>query len=259
VGDAELPADGHDERGERDGDELAPAFYAGGVGRWRDWWSLLHPPYTAWHLSYVLLGAAVADTIDLFVLGATLLAFLLAVGVSAHALDELQGRPLRTRIGDRTLWSAAIASLVGAAGIGVAGVVQLGPGLLVFVAVGASAVLAYNLELFGGRVHTDVGFAAAWGAFPVLTSAFAQTGRVGPAALAVAGAAFGLSWAQRALSTPARDVRRRARTVEVRITRTDGEVREADARFLLDPVEAALRATSWALVALGIGLVLARL
>ena len=59
---------------------------------------LLHPPYTLWHLSYVAIGATLAPRFDGGRLVATLLAFFLAVGVCAHALDELHGRPLRTTI-----------------------------------------------------------------------------------------------------------------------------------------------------------------
>jgi len=54
------------------------AYYALGSGGWRDWWVLLHPPYTAWHLSYVVMGAALAPVLDLGRLAATLLAFALA-------------------------------------------------------------------------------------------------------------------------------------------------------------------------------------
>ena len=84
-----------------------PAFYARQGGRAADWWTVLHPPYTVWHLSYVVLGAAMASTIDPVALGLSVLAFFLAVGLAAHALDELQGRPLGTGIGDRTLWTVA--------------------------------------------------------------------------------------------------------------------------------------------------------
>ena len=75
-----------------------PAYYAAGPGRWRDWWTLLHPPFTAWHLAYVVLGAAIAPEVRLNRLLAAVGAFFLAVGVAAHALDEWQGRPLRTSI-----------------------------------------------------------------------------------------------------------------------------------------------------------------
>ena len=92
----------------RPGPEGAPvAFYAARPGGWRDWWNLLHAPYTAWHLSYVVIGAALAPHVDVSRLVATLLAFFLAVGIAAHALDELRGRPLRTRIPGPVLVAAS--------------------------------------------------------------------------------------------------------------------------------------------------------
>src|SRR5205814_465749 len=75
-----------------------PAFYAARPGGWREWWTILHPPYTAWHLSYVVIGATLAPRTDGGRLTVTALAFFLAVGVAAHALDELHGRPLHTDI-----------------------------------------------------------------------------------------------------------------------------------------------------------------
>src|SRR5947209_4273975 len=146
-----------------------PAFYALRPGGWRDAWTLLHPPYTAWHLSYYALGAAVAPKLHLDRLLWGLAAFFLAVGVAAHALDELRGRPLRTRFSDRGLAFAAGLSLAGAVGIGIAGVLTVTAALIPLVVAGAFIVVAYNLELFGARFHTDFWFAAAWGGFPALT------------------------------------------------------------------------------------------
>src|SRR3954447_25270315 len=100
-----------------------PAFYALRTGGWRDLVTILHPPYTAWHLSYVALGAAAAPTLHGDRLGAALGAFFLAVGVSAHALDELAGRPLGTTMKRRSLIALAVGGLAGAVAIGVAGLV----------------------------------------------------------------------------------------------------------------------------------------
>src|SRR5881409_4014751 len=109
-----------------------PAFYALRPGGWRDYVTLLHPPYTLWHLSYVAIGASFAPHVHeerlLWALGA----FALALGIGGHALAW-------------GLW------------------------LLAFVAAGGFLVCAYNLELFGGRFHSDRWFALAWGAFPLLT------------------------------------------------------------------------------------------
>lgn len=235
-----------------------PAFYAARPGGWRDWWTLLHPPYTAWHLSYVVVGACLAPHTDATRLVATVLAFFFAVGVAAHTLDELNGHPLRTRLSDRSLWVAAGASLAAAVALGAAGVPRVGLGLLPFIVIGPVLVAGYNLELLGGRLHTDAGFAFSWGAFPTLTGYFAQAERLDLVALLAAAATFGLSYAQRSLSTPARLMRRKVSGIEGSLTLEDGTVRAIDARLLLDPLEKALRALSWSVVALAVGLAMAR-
>jgi hypothetical protein len=221
--------------------------------------TLLHPPYTAWHLSYVVFGAAVAPRLDGGRLGATVLGFFLGVGITAHALDELQGRPLRTRISSGALWAVAITALVAAVGLGVLGAARVTWWLLACVAFGAFIVLAYNLELFGGRFHGDWWFAGAWGAFPALTSYLAQTGTIRIEAVLVATACLMLTIAQRALSTPVRRLRRRTAAVAGQIILDDGTVEPIGEGTLRGPSERALRATATALSLLALGLVVARL
>ena len=241
-----------------------PAFYALRPGGWRDLVTILHLPYTAWHLSYVAFGAAAAPEFHPARLWATLAAFFLAVGISAHSLDELRGRPLGTRLSDRALASLAGVGLAGAVGIGIAGLFVVSASLLPFVAAGAFLVLAYNLELFGGRLHTDLWFAAAWGGFPALTSFWANALGIHSLGEAAAGAlvtlaCFGLSLAQRRLSTPARELRRK--TLEVRGTQrlADGTVRELSAAGIAAPLDGALAALSASLVLLASALVAIRL
>ena len=185
-----------------------PAFYALEPGGWRDYVTILHLPYTAWHLSYVVIGAALAPELHEDRLLAALAAFFLALGIGAHALDELRGRPLGTRIPSGVLWALALGSIGGAVAVGIAASLAWTPWLLLFVAVGSFLVFAYNLELFGGRFHTDLWFALAWGAFPLLTGYFVVAEELTVAALLAAGFAVATSLAQRALSTPVRAVRR---------------------------------------------------
>ena len=239
--------------------EARPAYYAAASGGWRDWWTLLHPPYTAWHLSYVVIGAALAPHAQLTPLLAALAAFFLAVGLAAHALDELQGRPLRTRIPSPVLVTVTVLGLAGAVGLGVAGVFRVGWPLIPFMVAGPFLVVAYNAELFGGIVHTDAGFAAAWGAFPLLTAYVAETGTISVGSALAAAAAFGMSSAQRSLSTPARLLRRQTAGVTGTITLSDGSSLDIDAQVLLHPLERALRALSWSVVALAAALAIVRL
>jgi 4-hydroxybenzoate polyprenyltransferase len=226
-----------------------PAFYALMSGGWRDYVTLLHPPYTLWHLSYVIWGAALAPSQHPDRLAATLVAFFLAVGVAAHALDELQGRPLRTRISASVLWSLAIVGLGGAVALGVMGALVVSPWLLVFVAFGLFIGLAYNLEWFGGRFHTDLWFAFSWGSFPLLTAYFAVAEELSAAALLGAVMAFALSLAQRALSSHVRALRRRAVSVEGQVQYSDGTVVDIDRGWATAPDERALLLMSFGVFA----------
>jgi hypothetical protein len=238
---------------------VAPAFYAAGSGGWRDWWLVLHPPYTAWHLSYVVIGACLAPHVNTTRLLATLLAFFFAVGIAAHALDELNGRPLRTRLRSGYLVAAATSGLAVAVGLGIVGVTETGWVLVPFIVVGPLVLIAYNAELLGGLVHNDAGFAAAWGAFPVLTAYVAQTETLALAPVLAALGAFGLSAAQRRLSTPARALRRKTESVEGTVTSSSGEVHNIDRPYLLAPLEGALRALMWSTVMFAAALAVARL
>ncbi|TML98794.1 MAG: hypothetical protein E6G05_13125 [Actinobacteria bacterium] len=236
-----------------------PAFYALRSGGWRDLVTLFHPPYTAWHLSYVALGAAAAPTVYADRLGAALGAFLLAVGVSAHALDEVNGRPLQTHLKRWTLVSLAVVSLVGAVGIGVAGTIVVSPLLTPLVLAGALLVPAYNLELAHGRFHSDLWFALAWGGFPAFTGYFVNALTIRPAGVLVAAACCLLSAAQRRLSTPARELRRHTAQVSGQQRLTDGQVIDLTKARLSGPLEAALTAMWLALVLLAAGLIAVRL
>ena len=239
--------------------EARPAFYALGPGGWRDYVTLLHPPYTLWHLSYVAIGAGLAPRLDWGVLGLTLLAFLLAMGIGAHALDELNGRPLQTAIPDRALWSLAALSIAAAAAIGVLVAVDRDLWLLAFVGFGAFIVVAYNLELFGGRFHSDLWFGLAWGGFPLLTASFAVAGRVRADAAVAAAFATLLSLAQRTLSTQVRTVRRRVTSVSGSIEHADGRTETLDRDALVGTPERALKLLAAATVTLGAALLVRHL
>jgi hypothetical protein len=223
-------------------EEVRPAFYALRAGGWRDYVTLVHLPYTAWNLAYVAIGAAIAPAFHTDRMVWTMAAFALALGVSAHALDELNGRPLQTAIPGRVLVALAVLALAGACAIGVWAASLWGWGLLAFVAVGAFVVPAYNLEWFGGVLHNDWGLALAWAAFPVLTAFYAQAVTIGAEAILAAGFAALLIVVQRTLSTPVRHARRTLGTLEG-----------------VEPMERSLRILPWAVVLLAAALVTARL
>jgi hypothetical protein len=236
-----------------------PSFYALAPGGWRDYVTLLHPPYTAWHLSYVVIGGCLAPAVAWGRLGAAVAAFALAVGIGAHALDELRGRPLRTAIPDSVLLGLAAVSIGAACAIGLVGAVTFEAWIALLVPLGVFLVLAYNLELAGGRFHTDLWFGLAWGGFPVLCGYAAVSGDIG--AVALVAALFGvlLSLAQRALSNHVRFVRRRVTAVQGELELADGRQQSLDARSLIAAEERGLRLLAAATVVLAAALVAFRI
>ena len=239
--------------------EIRPAFYALSPGGWRDLVTLLHLPYTVWHLSYVVLGAAAAPVLHLDRLAWTVLAFFLAVGLGAHALDEYNGKPLSTGLRREVLLGIAISSIAGAMVIGVIASLTIGFWAVPFVVFGGFIVLAYNLELSGGRFHSDAWFAFAWGAYPALVGYWANAERLDVQAFVVAAACFASSLAQRILSTQARDLRRNAQSTSGFIRYHGGEVRAVTIPYLLAGPEAALRLMGLSIALLALGWLLSRL
>jgi hypothetical protein len=220
---------------------VRPAFYALPRGGWRDYVTLLHPPYTAWHLAYVVVGGCLVADVPWGRLGLTVLAFFLAMGIGAHALDELAGRPLSTSIPSSVLVALAVASVAAACAIGIAVALSFSLWIVPLIAVGAFLVPAYNLELFGGRFHSDLWFGLAWGAFPVVTAYIACSGTLGLAAVLAAAWATTLSLAQRRLSTPVRRTRREVVAVSGELELSGGAHETVTRETLVAAPEAALR------------------
>jgi hypothetical protein len=236
-----------------------PSWYALDSGGWRDYVTLLHLPYTVWHLSFVVIGGCLAPVVAWGRLGAAVAAFGLAVGIGAHALDELSGRPLRTNIPDNVLVGLAAVSVGAACTIGVVGAIAFEPWLVLLVPVGLFLVVAYNLELLGGRFHSDLWFGLAWGGFPVVCGYAAVAGELSVATLLAAAFAVLLSLAQRALSNHVRFIRRRVAAVDGALELRDGSRERLDADRLIVAEERGLRLLAAASVALAAAMVAFRL
>ena len=105
----------------------------------------------------MVIGAALAPQVNATRLVATLLAFFCAVGLAAHALDELHGRPLRHPDPGPVLVAVSAPTLAGAVAPRDRRALEDRMALVPFLVLGPLLVVAYNLEWFGGIIHTDVG------------------------------------------------------------------------------------------------------
>lgn len=230
------------------------------TGILRDCFILLHVPYTLWHLAYVVIGASLVSEMNWATLGWTLFAFFLAMGVGAHCLDELQGRPLQTGFTNFFLWAVALLSISGAVAIGaVVGVRETG-WVIPCIIFGGFVVFAYNLELFKGFFHTDFWFAFAWGAFPVITAYVAQTHSIDWPVAVVAVACLFYSLAQRVLSKQVRFWRRKVLGMTIKYETEPGPLEHMhqnwDKGIIIGAPEQALKLMTWAVIMVAVGLML---
>lgn len=166
---------------------------------------LLFLPYTGMVLSFTVLGALLAPHVDWERVAALLVIYGLALGIGAHALDALggaAGKPWGKVFAPRTLKAIAAVSLVLAYAIGAVYMQRYAPWLWPIAIAEGFFVLAYNLEWFGGRFHTDGWFAFSWGALPAVAGFMLQTNTLGPAVLALAAATAGVSLVEIKASRP---------------------------------------------------------
>ena len=140
-----------------------------GPRRFRLFVGLSFYPYSLMNASYVLIGSLLAATVHYDRMAGMALAYILAVGVSAHSLDAMApNKPWGDFLTRRQLGSLAAIALVPALGLGLYYALAFAPLLLPLGAAELFFLLAYNLELFGGRFHTDFWFATSWGFLPVI-------------------------------------------------------------------------------------------
>jgi len=251
------------------------AWYDVKMNGWlRNFLILLHPPYTLWHLSYVPIGAALAPVMNWPILGWTVLAFFLGMGIGGHCLDELNGRPLKTKVPRWLLGCVAGASIAGAVAIGVLIGLRETIWVLPCIVFGGFIVFAYNMEWpssswrpflgvsFGppGFFHRDIWFGIAWGAFPAITAYVAQTHTLNIDIILLTFACWGYSMAQRALSTQSRFWRRKVFLMAGHYVLNGDPVASSPRKLvkkdIFRPADLALKFMTWSVVAAAIGLLL---
>jgi len=211
-------------------------------------------------LSYVIIGAALSESINLAILAWTILAFIGGMVIAAHYIDLLNGDPLKQKIPRWQLRLGATFGLSMAVSIGFWQILYgpVSPWLLVAIPIGCILALGYGLEW--PLLHGNWQFSMWWAVFPVLIGYLAQDVAFTEKLIPIMLFAFATAYAQRELSTRVRFLRRKIILATVILTTYSGESRslpeKADKSWLLQPLEMALAIFAAAMVLLAIGLLL---
>jgi len=237
-----------------------PAWYTvAGHGLLSDLVNLIHPPYTLWHLSYVVIGIGLSPIIHPDRSIVVVLAFFLGLGIGAHALDETMGNPLKTRLSRHKLYLIGFSSLAAAVAIGAYYVVTLSLLLLPIIFAEVFFALAYNLEAFNKRFHNVLVFSISWGVLPFLTGYFVNSLSVSFGALLTSIAIGLLTYVQRTLSLQARSVRRTITSPIRALKLENGEEISVTSTDLISPAEKSLKALTLTIFIFAIALICQRI
>lgn len=222
---------------------FVPGF---GPLKFRIFIGLLFLPYTGMVLAYTVIGSMLAKQIHWDRVGAILIIYFLGLGIGGHALDALGSKSIKPWgkiFSTAQLWTLASASLVLAYALGIYYIIVYTPLLGGIALLEGFFVLAYNLEWFEGRFHTDAWFALSWGSLPVLAGYVLQTNRISLPVLIVAAGMGLLSLVEIKASRPYKALKR-----------VSGETRTVQDKAHMQQFEAILKGISLGVILLGAGL-----
>jgi hypothetical protein len=139
---------------------------------------ILFLPYTGMIVSFAIWGSLSVE-FSLERLTSIGLLYFLAIGVSAHCLDALGSKKKPWGELPKTkLWAVAIISLILACSIGLYFAFLDSWWLIPIGLIEVFFLLAYNLELFGGKFHNNSSFVISWGILPVFAGATIQSNTI---------------------------------------------------------------------------------
>jgi len=139
---------------------------------------ILFLPYTGMAVSFAIWGSLSVE-FSLERLASIGLLYFLAIGVSAHCLDALGSKKKPWgQLPKTKLWAAAIISLILACAIGLYFAFLDSWWLIPIGVIEVFFLLAYNLELFGGKFHNNSSFVISWGILPVFAGAAIQSNSI---------------------------------------------------------------------------------
>jgi len=233
-------------RGDRSSEWFVPRF---GPPTFRFIVGLLFLPYTGMVLSFTVIGSMLAKHIYFDRVLAIVIIYFLGVGLAAHALDALGSKgtkPWGTVLSKLQLWLIAIISLVLAYLIAIYYMVLYVPLLCVVAIFEGFFVLAYNLEWFKGRFHTDQWFAFSWGFLPALAGYIMQTNNISIEALILVISMAFFSIVEIKASRPYKNLKQRF------------DILGDEEKSLITRYEAILKSISLGVILLGVGLLIWR-
>ena len=192
---------------------FVPSF---GPLKFRAFIGMLFLPYTGMCISFTIIGSMLSESIAWDRVLSIFIIYFLALGVSAHAADNLGSKKIKpwgTFFSTFELRLMVIGGLSVSYILGIYYIITFAPLLLIIAIIEGFFLFAYNFELFNGLFHNNFWFAVSWGSLPLLAGFVIQTNSISVLSLISSIMAFLVAYIEIRLSRKYKELKRKPQDV----------------------------------------------
>lgn len=184
--------------------------------KFRAFIGMLFLPYTGMCISFTIIGSMLSESIAWDRVLSIFIIYFLALGVSAHAADNLGSKKIKpwgNYFSTFELRLMVIGGLSVSYILGIYYIITFAPLLLFIAIIEGFFLFAYNFELFNGLFHNNFWFAVSWGALPLLAGFVIQTNSISVLSLISSIMAFLVAYTEIRISRKYKELKRNPQDV----------------------------------------------
>ena len=203
----------HNFRSIRINEWFVPRF---GPLKFRAFIGMLFLPYTGMCISFTIIGSMLSESILWDRVLSIFIIYFLALGVSAHAADNLGSKKIKPWGNFFTTFELKLMVIGGLSvsyAIGIYYIIIFTPLLLIIAIMEGFFLFAYNFELFNGFFHNNFWFAVSWGSLPLLAGFVIQTNSISILSLFSSTIAFLIAYSEIRISRIYKELKRKPQDI----------------------------------------------
>ncbi len=184
--------------------------------KFRAFIGMLFLPYTGMCISFTIIGSMLSESIAWDRVLSIFIIYFLALGVSAHAADNLGSKKIKpwgNYFSTFELRLMVIGGLSVSYILGIYYIITFAPLLLIIAIIEGFFLFAYNFELFNGLFHNNFWFAVSWGGLPLLAGFVIQTNSISVLSLISSIMAFLVAYTEIRISRKYKELKRKPQDV----------------------------------------------
>jgi len=192
---------------------FVPSF---GPLKFRAFIGMLFLPYTGMCISFTIIGSMLSESIAWDRVLSIFIIYFLALGVSAHAADNLGSKKIKPWGNFFSIFELRLMVIGGLSVsyvLGIYYIITFAPLLLIIAIIEGFFLFAYNFELFNGLFHNNFWFAVSWGSLPLLAGFVIQTNSISLLSLITSIMAFLVAYIEIRLSRKYKELKRKPQDV----------------------------------------------